>query len=219
MTLTVYFAENTNALFQVTGAPVAARAAFLAALQGSIYSEPFSGYVVGDAAPLDILFTGSSGDILATIQGDGKIEASNIAGRFNTSPPDGGIEAWWRSNGAGGLFSIDFAQPIAAFGFYGTDVGDFNGRLIVTLRDTQGADTVLPVAHTQPSPNAALLFWGFVDSAKTYTRISFSNTSGLNNDVFGFDDMVIADSGQIVPPPAPPSIARADAWPAGTVAV
>ena len=48
-----------------------------------------------------------------------------------------------------------------------------------------------------------LRFWGFYDTSTAYKQITFGNTtSGV--DIFGFDDMVIGDLGQIrhIPEPA-----------------
>ena len=48
--------------------------------------------------------------------------------------------------------------------------------------------------------NGSLLFWGFIDTAATYTSISLRNTS--SSDRFGFDDMVIGDREQVTLPEA-----------------
>ncbi len=188
---TVYFGENQNPAGVVSGAPLTARTQFLSTLSG-VSSQGFEGFAVGAAAPLSLDFTGSGGSTLsATLSGDGAIDNSTAFGRFNTTP---GGSKWWD---VGGAFVLNFATAISAFGFYGTDVGDFNGQITIDLLDTSGAHTTYTVQNTINGNNAALLFWGFVDSAKSYTQITFGNTSGAGVDFFGFDDMVIGDISQV----------------------
>jgi hypothetical protein len=49
--------------------------------------------------------------------------------------------------------------------------------------------------------NNNVMFWGFFDTANTYTQITLRNTS--NGDRFGFDDMVIGDQQQVTPGATP----------------
>ena len=108
-----------------------------------------------------------------------------------------------------GAFSISFTSAITAFGFYGTDIGDFNGQVIVTLTDTAGANTAITIPNTaNADPDVGtLLFWGFADNAKSYSRITFSNTA-TGVDAFGFDDMVVRFAPTVVnPTPEPASLA------------
>jgi hypothetical protein len=188
---TVYFGENQSPAGLVAGDPVTARTQFLSSLSG-VSSEGFEAYSLFDPAPLTLTFAGSGGSALnATLAGDGFVESRTGVGRFNTTS---GGSKWWD---VGGAFTLNFATAISAFGFYGTDVGDFNGQVTIDLLDTTGAHTLYTVANTVNGNNGALLFWGFVDSAKAYTQISFGNTSGTNVDFFGFDDMVIGDIRQV----------------------
>ena len=81
---------------------------------------------------------------------------------------------------------LTFSSAIAAFGFYGTDFGDFDQQVTLTLEN--GDTQVIPVDSTQGSAAAGnVLFWGMIDPTNSYTSITFSTTGG--NDVFGFDDM------------------------------
>jgi len=101
---------------------------------------------------------------------------------------------------------IDFSAPISAFGFYGTDIGDFSGQVTVALRDTTGVTTNFIVNNTVNGMNGSLLFWGFIDATTEYDRITFGNTAA-GVDVFGFDDMTIGDRQQIRKVPEPASLA------------
>jgi hypothetical protein len=198
---TIFFGENTAVPFTIGAAPAAARASFLSGLSGGVGNQGFEAIALNTVAPLNIAFPGSTGSITATITGNGRVRnASNDSpgnGRFNTTP---GGSQWWTANAA---FSIDFSSPIAAFGFYGTDIGDFDGQVTVALLGTNNVTTSLTIGSTINAPNASALFWGFIDSSMSYTRITFGNTaSGF--DSFGFDDFVIGDAQQILPPPPPP---------------
>lgn len=202
----VYFGENLNPGGAVSGNPLSARTAFLSNLSG-VVSQGFESFNAGAVAPLSLSFTGSGATSLqATLTGAGAIVSNprvSSAGRFNTTA-DG--TKWWDVSGT---FNIGFAagNEISAFGFYGTDIGDFVGQVTVTLTDINNVSTTLSVANTVNGPNASLLFWGFVDAGNRYKNISFGNTSS-GTDFFGFDDMVIGDQGQIVnPTPEPASLA------------
>jgi MYXO-CTERM domain-containing protein len=191
----VFFGENLAPGNAVVGAPVTARNSFLAGLVG-VGNEDFEGFADGTGQPLVLNFPGSSGAITATLSGQGAIQQGLSVGRFPTS----GARYWEVS----GTFVIDFSAPIAAFGFYGTDIGDFDGQ--VTLELSNGTTENLNVGNTINAPNGALLFWGFIDSVNTYTRITFGNTAA-GTDFFGFDDMVIGDQQQVRPTPEPMPLA------------
>ena len=188
---TIFFGENQAAGgSSVSGAPVTARNAFLAGLVG-VGSEGFESFTDGKTAPLDLTFPGSSGNLTATLTGAGTVYGSPSGGRFNTTP--GGTNLFEVT----GAFEIDFGSTsVSAFGFYGTDIGDFNGRLTIALTDTSNNVTSFTVNNTISGADGSLLFWGFIDSQTAYKKITFGNTAA-GTDEFGFDDMVIGDRQQI----------------------
>ena len=109
----------------------AARANFLSSLIG-VSTYNFESAANGALAPLAVSF-GAAGT--ATINGTGNVAnvptATNGVGRY---PISGNLGCWdWDMN-----FSIDSSTttPVAAFGFYGIDIGDFNGQ--VTLTTVEG---------------------------------------------------------------------------------
>ena len=191
-----FFGENTAPGGTVSGAPATARTSFLSSLIG-VGSEGFEAQAEGATSPIGLTFAGSAGSITATLSGSGEIAGSSTicCGRFNTT--SGGSQLW----NVSGIFSIAFSSAVSAFGFYGTDIGDFSGQITVALEDTVGNVTNLVVNNTINGPNASLLFWGFTDTTTAYNKITFGNTNS-GTDFFGFDDMVIGDRGQIsVPEP------------------
>ena len=167
-----------------------ARNAFLSNLSG-VGTEDFEGITTGTTSPIALTFPGTSGSITATLSGGGAIIRSgpNGFGRFATSGTK------YVDTNSGGDFVIDFSSAISAFGFYGTDIGEFGGDLILTL--TNGTTQTLTL-DTSGSTEANLLFYGFIDTTNAYTRIAFNNTSG--SDAFGFDDLTIGDRSQVVIP-------------------
>ena len=101
----------------------AARAAFLSTLVSGVGTENFESYGAGVGAPLPVWFPGAG--VVATLQGNGVIVEvpsgqTNGFGRYPTS----GTKFWESSD----VFNITFSAPIAAFGFYGVDIGDFRGE-------------------------------------------------------------------------------------------
>ena len=198
----VFFGENQSPGNKVSGAPLAARNSFAGQLAG-VGTETFTGFADGKAAPLALSFPGSGGGITGSLTGIGAVlqiaANTDSAGRYNTTGAGPATSTAGKVWVAQGSFSIAFNTAISAFGFYGTDIGDFNGQVTLTLRDTGGNDTLLTVANTIDGNNASLLFWGFIDTTKAYTSITFGNTNA-GTDFFGFDDMIVGDRGQIQPP-------------------
>lgn len=163
-----------------------ARTQFFSHLASGTGTEDFEGLTNGSTAPLAVTFPGSTGSITATLNGNGEVSHGQT-GEFPTS----GAQLW--DTGTGGSFYLTFSDPISAFGFYGTDIGDVSGDLVLTLSD--GSTQTINL-NTNGSSNGNLLYFGFIDLTESYTRIDFTNTAG--GDRFGFDDMTIGDLAQVV---------------------
>lgn len=193
---TIYFAEDTSTTQTVAGSlSSVARSNFLAGLTG-VGNENFENYTLGSTAPLSLTFPGA---ITATLTGAGVLDNNASQGSGGSNPgrwATSGTQFWEVSSG--GAFGIALASPIAAFGFYGTDIGDFDNQLIIDLTDTNGDITSLTVNHSLGLDNNAnsLLFWGFIDTTTTYTNILFRN-AGSGGDTFAFDDMVVGSLDQV----------------------
>ncbi|MEO0486489.1 MAG: VPLPA-CTERM sorting domain-containing protein [Pseudomonadota bacterium] len=194
---TVFFGEDTNPGGTVPsgGASETARNDFLSNLSG-VSTEDFEG-LSGSADGATLNFTGSAGTITADLSGTGSF-SSGVAGRFPTSGTTqlGGI-----TNG----FTLAFDSAVAAFGFYGTDIGDYNGQ--ITLNMSGGSSQSFTVNNTVNGPNGSLLFWGIIadDASETFTSVSFGNTAA-GSDYFGFDDLTVGDLDQVSPVPVPASV-------------
>lgn len=173
-----------------------ARAAFLANLIG-VGTESFESFSAG-ASNINVNF-GAAGT--ATLGGSGAVASvpvgqTNGVGRYGIS----GTNYWEASSGS---FTLTFSNPIAAFGFYGVDIGDFNGQ--VTLQLANGVVQNYVVNNTVNGAGGSVLYWGIINEDNPFTSITFGNTAS-GSDYFGFDDFTIGTVDQIAPPvdvPAP----------------
>ncbi len=197
---TIFFGEDLNpgGTVPAGGNAETARNDFLSNLTAGVNTEDFDGFVDGTTAPLNLNFTGGLGPIGATMSGTGEIENSTGSGRFPTSGAN-----FWEVSGA---FVIDFLAPVAAFGFYGIDIGDFNGQVTVQTQDGSGnilSDFV--INNTINGPNGSLLFWGLIDVLNPFQKIVFGNTNA-GTDFFGFDDLTVGDVAQVSAVPVPAAL-------------
>ena len=194
--LTTFFGEDPLGSLTNTQA---ARTDFMNHVDG-VGTESFEEFASGTYPSLDLTFPGSTGDITATlistVEGDQmRILATTGAGRYPTA---GTQYLDVNSNG----LRLTFSSPISAFFFDGTDIGDFGGELTLELQTTAGTE-LLPVRYTigsLGSTDGQAIGFGFI-SSNPVTEINFINT--WRADYFGYDQMTIADAGQVTPGVAP----------------
>lgn len=140
------------------------------------------------------------GGTLNSIAGD------NVMVEFNSSNPDLNAgrkpktgSTFLESNGS---FEIVFTESVAAFGFWASDIGDFDSActaqtcptgLSLTLHflnsnGTAGTEVVPVDMLDTRERNGGLFFFGFTqDSGRTYSKITFTNLAP-GRDYQGFDD-------------------------------
>ena len=177
----------------------AARAAFFTNLTGGVGTETFESFATGTTPPIAIVFPGAG---TATLNGAGSVESGNDG--VGRGPISG--TQYYRTSG--GSFVVSFSAPVAAFGFYGTDIGDYGANLVLTLLDTAGNTTVLDPANTTSGSgelSGSVIYYGFYDLATQYVSISFDTGGG--GDTFGFDDFSIGSIDQVTPTPEPAAFA------------
>jgi len=176
----------------------AARNSFLSNLSG-VGTENFEGHAV-TTPPLTLTFPGAG---TATLTGGFGIQTGNDgSGRYPVSP-----QSYYYAGSNN--FNIAFSSPVAAFGFYGVDIGDYGADLVLSLTDTNNAVTQLTVPLTNGNNgnlSGSIIYFGFYDTATQYKSISFTNTLG-SGDNFAFDDMTVGSLAQINPAPEPASLA------------
>lgn len=202
-----YFGEDlhNNPSTQLAAFPNAANAEtnFLSNLVG-VGTETFETQSGG--APLNLSFpgagtatlTGGNGAVVSLANG-----VTNGAGRYGITRDGGQSERFWEVQAGGsGNFVVTFSQAIAAFGFYGIDIGDFGGQL--RLQTAGGSSVLLTVPNTVGgggSTDGSVLFFGFIATtlAETVTSVSFLTSTG-GGDVFAFDDFTVGSIEQVQPP-------------------
>lgn len=197
-TATTYFGYSADGT--QNDAVRTARTSFLNALTEGVGTETFEGLLSGARNPT-LTFPGAG---TATLTGSGSVSRSPNSG----AGPVSGTSYYLVSTGSGSspTFSITFANPIAAFGFYGRDLGDNYSNLILRFTSATGSTMNVQVpydASRTALPNANLMFFGLLDAENTFTKVDFLSTASA--DVFGFDDMTIASAKQVtstVPEPS-----------------
>lgn len=195
-----------------------ARNSFFTNLLG-VGTEDFES-LAGQAAPLPLVFPGAG---TATLVGGGSVisqgAGTNGVGRYPTSGRNY-FEAT-SSDAGGSTFAINFAAPVAAFGFYGVDIGEFGSQLTLRFSLVGGgvADWQLPYTATNGTDterDGSLLYAGFINTTQ-FTSVQFLGTN--SNDVFAFDDMTIGSLQQVRVTPEPSTYMLLGAGLAGVLAV
>jgi PEP-CTERM motif len=202
-----FFGEDRGVFAQdgsVIGAfPNSASAAtsFLSNLVG-VGTETFEAFADGTAAPLALVFPGAGA---ANLTGGGSIDNDPGTGQNAVSGTN-----WWRT-GPNNDFVITFGAPVAAFGFFGIDVGDIGAQLTLTLANG-GPPVVINIPHTlepggpNSGQNGSVIFFGYIDEAITFTNATFNNVGDVGDD-FGFDNMIVGTAQQVVRVPEPSVLA------------
>ncbi len=183
----------------------AAESEFLSLLTG-VGTEDFESFTTGTSAPLDLIFPNISEDISATLSGGGGfIETvapgtTNGSGRYATS----GSNYFDVAAGGADSFTIDFDNPVAAFGFFGVDIGDFGGQIELELANGTTETVIVPnTIGSFGSTDGSVLFFGLIaeDESLIFDSVSFLTTEG-GGDIFAFDDFTVGDFESITSPPA-----------------
>lgn len=188
--------QNLQVLSTNSGA---AEANFKAGLLG-VGTQNFESYSVGSGAVLvSPISFGAAGT--ATMTGSGNVE-SNPAGSTNGfgrySVPGG--TKFWETDAGSGNFQIGFSNTLAAFGFYGIDLGDFQGTLQLDLyKDLTLISTQNVMTAASNVADGSILYFGLVaaNGAEEFNNLRFRSTGG-SGDVFAFDSFTIGTREQVV---------------------
>lgn len=191
-----------------------ARGSFLSKLI-NVGTETFEGKDPVASDSLTLVFPGST--VTATLTGvNGGVTkvptGTTDKGRY--SVPSSSTTNFWNASAVPGAensdstFTIAFDSAIAAFGFYGVDIGDFGGQLELLLfgKDGQQVGPPLTVPNkigSGGSTTGSVLYFGLIaqDPSDLFTSIRFRMTATTaDTDVFAFDNFTIAEPTQIAPP-------------------
>lgn len=178
----------------------AASNAFLSNLTG-VGTETFESFATGSNSPLVLTFPGAG---TATLNGGGTVSSvpgtgTNGRGRY----PISGDNYWEQPILTTDNFYISFASPVAAFGFWGIDLGDFDGVITLRVYQNYASNIYTDYVPDLPDAHGNVIFWGLIDT-NTFDRIDFLSSGGVSNETFAFDDMTVGSLEQIstVPEPA-----------------
>lgn len=184
---------------------LAARTQFLGRLAG-VGTATFEATADGTPLPLAVPFAGAG---IATFGGDGVVltQATGTDGDGRYPVSGQRYLETYASPGAPAAFTVDFANPVAAFGFYAADVGDFGSQLVLRFTLVGGTTTTwaLPYAPTTGAGtrrDGSLLFAGFI-GAVDFTRVELLATGGSDDDFVALDDVSVGARAQVLPAVVP----------------
>ena len=170
----------------------AASNAFLADLQG-VGTETFESMQDDQAVPLILVFPGAGS---ATLDGANAMIRSTRAGSTTGSGRYGVSPSHYLEVRGSSIFTIKFSQPVAAFGFFGVDIGDFSGILDVTFNTSAIGLLSIPLAP-MIGADGSVIFYGIIgEPGEEFTSVAF-HTQGAA-DMFAFDNMTIGSRSQVI---------------------
>ncbi len=194
-----FFGNDPNAFLGARGPfpnALNARTDFLSHLIG-VGTESFESFADGQTGPLPLSFPGAG---LGTLSGGGEIDDDPDL-TFGQQAITG--SKWWRTS-TGNNFTISFANPVAAFGFYAIDAGEIS-RLQLKLTSANGNAVNVTIPHPLGfGQNGAVFFYGYIDRDNPWVSVSFTSAGAA--EFFGFDDMTVGSVQQVATVPEPASI-------------
>lgn len=217
----IYFGEDVNnsATVPLTTIPNSsgAAASFMAKLSG-VGTETFESIDPGTTTSpwMELSFPGAGGSTTMTARltgGDGYVSevapgSTDGAGRY--SIPSAGSTRYLEVEAGGtGNFEILFDQAIAAFGFYGIDIGDFGGQVTLDFYksgDVVKSETLSTTSSATGTIDGSVLYFGLIaeGSSEEFDKVAFRTTTGAG-DYFAFDNFTIASRGQVTDDTTPPN--------------
>lgn len=205
---TTYFAEDVNSSASVPLASTpnanAASAQFQSRLVGT-GTEKFDSLT--GSSPFTLTFPGAG---TATLTGNASISSAVGNGRYPISSPNYLEVA--TGTAIADRFILNFGSPVAAFGFFGVDIGDFGAQLAIDVLSTSGVTTTFLPSHTLGTGSnrpgdGSVLFFGLIgeNAADVFSQVTFRiATAGASQDFFAFDNMTIGSLSQVTPPSGVP---------------
>jgi hypothetical protein len=133
------------------------------------------------------------------------VQKANSAGLTNagTFPTDGvqGISINSANN-----FKIKFANPLAAFSFWGTDLGDRDNTLTVILRKA-GVDVQSKLIDylDANAGNSSVFFFGGIaqNAAEQFDEVELLSSINSTGDAIGIDQLTVGTATQVTPSSTP----------------
>lgn len=186
-----------------------AETTFKSNLSSSVSTETFESKAAGAVAPLTLDFLNTVTNVVtsATLLGGGQVSSvppgtTNGVGRY--SIPSATSSKFWEVDASN--FTINFTSAVAAFGFYGIDIGDFGGSVSIDLlgagNAVLGTVNLGATVGNNGSTDGSVIYFGVLSdgAASDFTGLTFK-IAGAGGDVFAFDNFTIATRDQVEPPP------------------
>jgi len=152
---------------------------FQASLSG-VSTEDFENFTTGTKSPFTLMFGTDSATITSTPAADTFIENTAGGAGISLFPTSGDKFVETTTD-----MTLTFNKPQAAFGFWGTDIGDSGATsLILTLGNATHDKISVPakfgIGGTGGSnANGSVLFFGMIaDPGKEFTSVTFADNSG-----------------------------------------
>lgn len=221
---------SADSTVPLTSFPAAldARNAFFAGGMPAV--QDFENITAGTSGPLSLTFGSGDSAVVATLSGTGgKVVQVGAGltdeGRFSVgvAPSSMGSKFWeTKATSEGSTFELWFDNPVVKFGFFGIDVGDFDGVLeLEILGGTAGSSEVIKTlrptdAITGDAADGSVLYFGVTaaDSAEWFRGVRFRSfgpaRTTVSDDVFAFDSFTVVAAPRGTGPdpvPAPGTVA------------
>jgi len=113
--------------------------------------------------------------------------------------PISGTRAWLSADD----FTLSFAPPQVALGFYGMDIGDFSGRLTLELVFANASSLLVPASSGVFNSGGSVQYFGVLSVDRPFVAVRFGNSAPVGYDGFVLDDLTIATAAQLAPVPEP----------------
>lgn len=174
---------------------------FLSHLQ-QVQTEDFESFAPGTSSPIATPLTLMFGLDTATLIGGGAVRGAAFNGLHAISGKN-----YWSLTFAEqvrGTYTIAFNTEQAAFGFYATDMGDSGGNAFsLIFNHFDSSQSVVSIPHVLGDVDANELFFGYIDTSKPFTSVTFIASGPIERDGFGLDKVTIGRVSNVVPESVP----------------
>ena len=171
----------------------AARSAFAASLSNAV-TEGFESAAVGGFTTLAL-----------NLPGIGTTTLDGGSGARIASLPAGTTDGFGRYPNSGsryllvesGRLTVSFSSRVAAFGFYGIDIGDFDTSMRMTLNFADGGSQLIDLGLPQ-GIDGTRTFYGVIagNSGEELNSVLLEGDATFI-DVFAVDDMIVSPGAQV----------------------
>jgi len=167
----------------------AAETSFLSHLQG-VGTETFEN--VSGNAPFNLSFLGAG---TATLSGSASIQVQGAGVNGLAQYPHSGTH-FVQTDSTN--FVITFGSSVAAFGFFGIDIGEFGGDLRIRVTRAVGGTVDIDVPNASLGHDGSDLYFGLIaqNAAEEILSVQFFDANAALEQ-FAFDDMTIGSTPQV----------------------